>query len=66
MTLSTGLTTLHEDDIARHQSVAQGLVTKLIILGRTRARPAPRLQVPVADSCPRFRPAASAARARWN
>ncbi|MBK5569371.1 AAA family ATPase [Ensifer sp. SSB1] len=34
MTLNTGLTTLHEDDIAKHQAVAQGLVTKLIILER--------------------------------
>jgi hypothetical protein len=32
MSLNAGLTTLHEDDIAKHQAVAQGLVTKLIIL----------------------------------
>ncbi|MDQ0321273.1 hypothetical protein QO002_003411 [Pararhizobium capsulatum DSM 1112] len=32
MSLNTGLTTLHEDDIARHQAVAQGLVTRRIIL----------------------------------
>lgn len=32
MSLNTGLTTLHEDDIAKHQAVAQGLVTRLIIL----------------------------------
>jgi len=32
MSLNAGLTTLHEDDIARHQAVAQGLVTKVIIL----------------------------------
>ena len=32
MSLNAGLTTLHEDDIARHQAVAQGLVTRLIIL----------------------------------
>lgn len=37
MTLNTGLTTLHEDDIAKHQAVAQGLVTKLIILERDAA-----------------------------
>ena len=32
MTLNAGLTTLHEDDIAKHQAVAQSLVTKLVIL----------------------------------
>ncbi|KQY15330.1 AAA family ATPase [Rhizobium sp. Root482] len=32
MSLNTGLTTLHEDDIAKHQAMAQGLVTRLIIL----------------------------------
>ncbi len=32
MSLNAGLTTLHEDDIAKHQAVAQGLVTKVIIL----------------------------------
>ncbi|MBW9062753.1 ATP-binding protein [Rhizobium herbae] len=32
MSLNAGLTTLHEDDIDRHQAVAQGLVTKVIIL----------------------------------
>jgi len=32
MSLNAGLTTLHEDDIAKHQAVAQGLVTRLIIL----------------------------------
>ncbi len=32
MSLNTGLTTLHEDDIAKHQAVAQGLVTRLIVL----------------------------------
>ncbi|OCP39067.1 AAA family ATPase [Ensifer sp. LC163] len=34
MTLNTGLTTLHEDEIAKHQAIAQGLVTKLVILER--------------------------------
>ncbi|ASY63881.1 hypothetical protein SJ05684_c24410 [Sinorhizobium sojae CCBAU 05684] len=34
MTLNAGLTTLHEDDIAKHLAVAQSLVTKLIILER--------------------------------
>ncbi|MCZ4091940.1 AAA family ATPase [Sinorhizobium psoraleae] len=34
MTLNTGLTTLHEDDIAKHQATAQSLVTKLVILER--------------------------------
>ncbi|AFL53261.1 hypothetical protein ABIE78_000849 [Sinorhizobium fredii] len=37
MTLNTGLTTLHEDDIAKHQAVAQSLVTKLVILERDEA-----------------------------
>jgi hypothetical protein len=32
MSLNAGLTTLHEDDIAKHQAVAQGLVTRLILL----------------------------------
>lgn len=32
MSLNTGLTTIHEDDIARHQATAQGMVTKLVIL----------------------------------
>lgn len=32
MSLNAGLTTLHEDDIAKYQAVAQGLVTRLIIL----------------------------------
>lgn len=32
MSLNAGLTTLHEDDIARHQAVAQGLVTRLLLL----------------------------------
>jgi hypothetical protein len=34
MALNTGLTTLHEDEIARHQAVAQSLVTKLAIVER--------------------------------
>ncbi|MQY00518.1 ATP-binding protein [Sinorhizobium medicae] len=34
MALNTGLTTLHEDEIAKHQAVAQSLVTKLAILER--------------------------------
>lgn len=29
MALNTGLTTLHEDEIAKHQAVAQSLVSKL-------------------------------------
>src|SRR5690606_22389658 len=32
MSLNAGLTTIHEDDIARHQATAQSLVTKLVIL----------------------------------
>jgi hypothetical protein len=32
MSLNAGLTTIHEDDIARHQAAAQSLVTKLVIL----------------------------------
>ncbi|OJF92982.1 AAA family ATPase [Pararhizobium antarcticum] len=32
MSLNAGLTTIHEDDIARHQALAQGMVTRLIIL----------------------------------
>jgi hypothetical protein len=37
MTLNTGLTTLHEDEIAKHQPVAQSLVTKLVVLERADA-----------------------------
>lgn len=37
MTLNAGLTTLHEDDIARHQAIAQSLVTRLVILDRADA-----------------------------
>ena len=32
MSLNTGLTAIHEDDIARHQATAQSMVTKLVIL----------------------------------
>ena len=32
MSLNAGLTTIHEDDIARHQAAAQSLVSKLVIL----------------------------------
>ena len=32
MSLNTGLTTIHEDDIARHMATAQSMVTKLVIL----------------------------------
>ncbi|MCO5150981.1 MULTISPECIES: AAA family ATPase [unclassified Shinella] len=32
MSLNAGLTTIHEDDIAKHQATAQSLVTKLVIL----------------------------------
>lgn len=32
MSLNAGLTTIHEDDIAKHQAAAQNLVTKLVIL----------------------------------
>ncbi len=32
MSLNAGLTTIHEDDIAKHQVAAQSLVTKLVIL----------------------------------
>lgn len=32
MTLNAGLTTLHEDEIAKHLAVAQGLVTRAIML----------------------------------
>ncbi len=32
MSLNAGLTTIHEDDIAKHQALAQGMVTRLIIL----------------------------------
>ncbi|QRM56337.1 AAA family ATPase [Sinorhizobium sp. BG8] len=32
MSLNTGLTMIHEDDIAKHQAVAQALVTKLVTL----------------------------------
>lgn len=32
MSLNAGLTTIHEDDIAKHQAMAQTLVTKLVIL----------------------------------
>ncbi|MFC3075325.1 ATP-binding protein [Shinella pollutisoli] len=32
MSLNAGLTTIHEDDIAKHQAAAQSLVTRLVIL----------------------------------
>ncbi|WP_411032971.1 AAA family ATPase [Shinella sp. BYT-45] len=32
MSLNAGLTTIHEDDIAKHQAAAQSLVSKLVIL----------------------------------
>ncbi|UDF28579.1 UNVERIFIED_ORG: ATP-binding protein [Roseateles sp. XES5] len=32
MSLNAGLTTIHEDDIAKHQATAQSLVSKLVIL----------------------------------
>lgn len=32
MSLNAGLTTIHEDDIAKHQAIAHSLVTKLVIL----------------------------------
>ena len=32
MSLNAGLTTIHEDDIAKHQAAAQSFVTKLVIL----------------------------------
>jgi hypothetical protein len=32
MSLNAGLTTIHEDDITKHQATAQSLVTKLVIL----------------------------------
>jgi len=32
MSLNTGLTTIHEDDIAKHMATAQSMVTKLVIL----------------------------------
>ncbi|MDO9414859.1 AAA family ATPase [Pararhizobium sp.] len=32
MSLNAGLTTLHEDDIAKHQAMAQGMVTRLVLL----------------------------------
>ncbi|WEX76560.1 ATP-binding protein [Sinorhizobium numidicum] len=34
MTLNAGLTTLHDEDIAKHQATAQSLVSKLVILER--------------------------------
>lgn len=34
MSLNAGLTTIHEDDIAKHQAAAQSLVSKLVILER--------------------------------
>jgi hypothetical protein len=50
MSLNAGLTTIHEDDITKHQVTAQSLVTKLVILesedgksGTRRHRPAFRL-----------------------
>ena len=50
MTLNTGLTTLHEDDIAKHQAVAQSLVTKLVILERDE----PSAGTPLAGTGRRF------------
>ncbi|MEX3011935.1 AAA family ATPase [Hoeflea sp. TYP-13] len=38
MSQNTGLTTVHEDDIARHQSTAQSMVTRLVILQRDDGR----------------------------
>ena len=32
MSLNTGLTTIHEDDIAKHMATAQSMVTKMVIL----------------------------------
>jgi len=34
MSQNAGLTTVHEDDIAKHLSVAQGMITRMIILQR--------------------------------
>ncbi|AWI58072.1 hypothetical protein AB395_00002420 [Sinorhizobium fredii CCBAU 45436] len=50
MTLNTGLTTLHEDDIAKHQAVAQSLVTKLALLERDE----PSAGTPLAGTGRRF------------
>jgi hypothetical protein len=38
MSLNAGLTTIHEDDIGKHQATAQSLVTKLVILEREDGR----------------------------
>ena len=39
MSLNAGLTTIHEDDIAKHQATAQSLVTKVVILESDDGRP---------------------------
>lgn len=39
MSLNAGLTTIHEDDIAKHQAAAQSLVTKVVILESDDGRP---------------------------
>ncbi len=42
MSQTTGLTTVHEDDIAKHRDTAQGMVTRMVIVqrddGRSRSR----------------------------
>ena len=34
MSQTTGLTTVHEDDIAKHRDTAQGMVTRMVIVQR--------------------------------
>ena len=50
MSQNAGLTTVHEDDIAKHLPVAQGMITRMIILQRD----APGAKTSLAGSGRRF------------
>ncbi|MGR6430127.1 AAA family ATPase [Rhizobium sp. PAMB 3174] len=50
MASSTGLTTIHEDDIAKHLTVAQGMVTRLVMIETGGAAPS----TPLAGTGRRF------------
>ncbi|MCQ2003557.1 ATP-binding protein [Rhizobium sp. NRK18] len=50
MAASTGLTTIHEDDIAKHLAVAQGMVTRLVMIETGGAAPS----TPLAGTGRRF------------
>jgi hypothetical protein len=43
MSQTTGLTTVHEDDIAKHRDTAQGMVTRMVIVQRDDGRSSSRL-----------------------